>query len=153
MIDVLQAVSVVLILGVSMALAWLISPFVTRIYTRGPSRLDRFLSPIENGIYRLTGVNSAHGMGWKEYFFAGLIVNLIQMFVAFVILTNQGALPLNPMGFPGIGWDLAFNTVISFATNTNLQHYIGETSLSYFSQMSAIQFLQFTSAATGICMG
>ena len=92
-------------------------------------------------------------MGWKEYFLSGLLLNIAQMAIAFVILTFQGFLPLNPQGFPGMSWDLAFNTVVSFATNTNLQHYNGETTLSYLSQMSAIQFLQFTSAATGICMG
>ena len=136
-----------------MAVAWLISPFITRIYTRAPSRLDRFLNPVENGIYKLTGVDTEHGMGWKEYFFAALLVNIAQMAIAFVILTFQGLLPLNPMGFGGVSWDLAVNTVISFATNTNLQHYNGEATLSYLSQMGAIQFLQFTSAATGICMG
>jgi K+-transporting ATPase ATPase A chain len=92
-------------------------------------------------------------MGWKQYFFAGLLLNTVQMVIAFLILTFQGSLPLNPQGFPGLRWDLAFNTVVSFATNTNLQHYRGETTLSVFSQMTAIQFLQFTSAATGICMG
>ena len=136
-----------------MAVAWLIAPFITRIYTKAPSRLDRFLNPIENWIYRLTGTDPAHGMGWKEYFFAALLVNVVQMAIAFSILTLQGMLPLNPMGFGGMHWDLALNTVISFATNTNLQHYNGETTLSYLSQMGAIQFLQFTSAATGICMG
>ncbi len=136
-----------------MAVAWLISPFLTKIFTRAPSRLDRLLNPVENTIYRLTGVDSSHGMGWKEYFLAGLLVNVVQMAIAFVILTFQGVLPLNPMGFSGLNWDLGVNTVISFATNTNLQHYNGETTLSYLSQMGAIQFLQFTSAATGICMG
>jgi len=136
-----------------MAVAWLISPYITRIYTRVPSRLDRFLNPIENWIYKLAGTDPAHGMGWKEYFFAALLVNVVQMAIAFAILTLQGMLPLNPMKFGGMSWDLALNTVISFATNTNLQHYNGETTLSYLSQMGAIQFLQFTSAATGICMG
>ena len=75
------------------------------------------------------------------------------MAIAFVILIEQGILPLNPMHFSGMRWDLAFNTVISFATNTNLQHYAGESTLSYFSQMTAIQFLQFTSATTGLCCG
>ncbi len=92
-------------------------------------------------------------MGWKEYFLAALFLNVVQMAIAFLILTFQGRLPLNPQGFPGLSWDLAFNTVVSFATNTNLQHYAGEQSLSYLSQISAIQFLQFTSAATGICCG
>ena len=136
-----------------MAVAWLIAPYITGIYTKAPSRLDRFLDPIENWIYKLTGADPAHGMGWKEYFFAALLVNVVQMAIAFSILTLQGVLPLNPMRFGGMSWDLALNTVISFATNTNLQHYNGETTLSYLSQMGAIQFLQFTSAATGICMG
>jgi K+-transporting ATPase ATPase A chain len=91
-------------------------------------------------------------MGWKEYFFAALFVNIFQMGIGFVILTYQNVLPLNPQHFPGISWSLALNTVVSMATNTNLQHYNGEYALSYFSQMSAIQFLQFASAATGICV-
>src|ERR1700687_5019845 len=146
MIDIPQLVSVFLILGGTMAVAWLISPYVTRIYTRAPGRLDRLLNPIENSIYKLTGVDPAHGMGWKGYFLAALLVNVLQMAIAFTILTLQGLLPLNPMGFGGMSWDLARNTVVSFATNTNLQHYNGETTLSYLSQMGAIQFLQFTSA-------
>jgi K+-transporting ATPase ATPase A chain len=153
MIDIVQAVIVVLILGSTIALARLVAPYIVRVFTRAPSRFDRFLVPFENSIYRLMGVNPEHGMGWKEYFLAGLLLNVAQMAIAFAVLTSQGLLPLNPQGFPGMSWDLSFNTVISFATNTNLQHYAGETTLSYFSQMTAIQFLQFTSAATGICMG
>jgi K+-transporting ATPase ATPase A chain len=75
------------------------------------------------------------------------------MVVAFLILVLQDKLPLNPLGFPGMHWDLAFNTVTSFATNTNLQHYNGEATLSIFSQMTSIQFLQWISAATGMCIG
>jgi K+-transporting ATPase ATPase A chain len=153
LIDIPQLVSIFLILGGTMAVAWLISSYLAGIFTRSPSRLDALLNPIENSIYRLTGVDSSHGMGWKEYFLAGLLVNVLQMTIAFLFLSFQGVLPLNPMGFGGLSWDLALNTVVSFATNTNLQHYNGETTLSYLSQMGAIQFLQFTSAATGICMG
>jgi K+-transporting ATPase ATPase A chain len=153
MIDVLQGIVVVLTLGVTMLLAWRMAPYLANVYRRGSSRLDRFLNPVEGAAYRITGVDTAHTMGWKEYFFAGLAVNFVQMALAFVILTYQAWLPLNPRGFPGFSWDLSFSTVISFATNTNLQHYAGEQSLSVLSQMTAIQFLQFTSAATGICMG
>ncbi|MDG6983406.1 MAG: potassium-transporting ATPase subunit A [Nitrososphaerota archaeon] len=152
MITLLQGIFVVLILGSALAAAKAIAPYIAGVYTRRPSRLDRVLNPVENGIYRLVGVDPLRGMGWKEYFLAILFLNVAQMAIAFFILTFQGALPLNPQGFHGMSLDLAFNTVISFATNTNLQHYNGETTLSYFSQMTAIQFLQFTSAATGICM-
>ncbi|MGP8057366.1 MAG: potassium-transporting ATPase subunit KdpA [Nitrososphaerales archaeon] len=153
MTDAVDVLSVVLILGTALGIAWLISPYLARVYKRVPGRFDRFLDPIENGIYRLVGIDTDHAMGWKEYFFAGLLVNIAQMVLAFLILIFQGSLPLNPQGFPGLSWDLSLNTVVSFATNTNLQHYAGESTLSYLSQMTAIQFLQFTSAATGLCMG
>jgi K+-transporting ATPase ATPase A chain len=152
-IDAAQAFSLVLILGAALGLAWLISPYLVRVYKRVPGRFDRLLNPVESGIYRLVGVDTDHVMGWKEFFLAGLLVNTVQMMLAFLILTFQGSLPLNPQHFPGLSWDLSLNTVVSFATNTNLQHYAGEGALSYLSQMTAIQFLQFTSAATGMCMG
>ena len=164
MIDAIQALSVVLILLVLIVIARLIAPYIAGVFTRAPSRFDRILNPIENLIYKLCGVDPELSMGWKQYFLAGLLLNIAQMVLAFLILTFQGSLPLNSevfiqnakpvlVHFPGMRWDLAFNTVVSFATNTNLQHYNGETTLSVFSQMTAIQFLQFTSAATGICMG
>jgi K+-transporting ATPase ATPase A chain len=106
-------------------------------------------------------------MGWREYFLSAVIVNIFQMSLAFIIFIFQNILPLNPQGFPGLNLDLAFMQVVSFATNTNLQHYNGEgvckslpncpslssmPGLSYLSQMTAVQFLQFTSAATGLCV-
>ncbi len=148
-----------------------LAPHIVKIFTRAPSRLDRFLSPVENTIYRLLGVDPSRGMSWREYFLSAVIVNIFQMVLAFSIFVFQGGLPLNPQGFPGFSLDLAFMQVISFATNTNLQHYNGEgvcsqppdcfplgnalgnaPGLSYLSQMTAVQFLQFTSAATGICV-
>jgi K+-transporting ATPase ATPase A chain len=153
LIDAVQVLAVVLILGVTVALAKLIAPYITRVYTRSPNRLDKILSPVENFIYKMGGVNPDQVMGWKQYFLSGLLLNVTQMVIGFLILVFQGHLPLNPQGFPGLSWDLALNTVVSFATNTNLQHYNGETTLSIFSQMTAIQFLQWISAATGICMG
>jgi K+-transporting ATPase ATPase A chain len=142
-----------LIIGATVVIARLLAPYITKTFTREHTRWDNVFSPIENSIYRILGVDTSHVMGWREYFLSGLLLNIVQMAIAFLILYFQGDLPLNPQGFPGMSWDLAFNTVVSFATNTNLQHYAGESTLSYFSQMTAIQFLQFTSAATGICMG
>jgi len=152
LIDAIQLLYVIVILGSAILAGWRLAPYIVRVYSRAPGRLDRLFNPIENGIYRLTGVNTDHSMGWKEYFFAALFVNIVQMVIAFTILTYQNILPLNSQHFAGLSWSLAFNTAISIATNTNLQHYNGEYALSYFSQMSAIQFLQFTSAATGICV-
>ena len=153
MINAIQAISVVLILGITILIARLIAPYLVRVYNRSPSRLDKVLNPVEKFIYKICSIDPEHPMGWKQYFLAGLLLNVAQMVIAFLILVLQDKLPLNPLGFPGLNWDLAFHTVTSFATNTNLQHYNGETTLSIFSQMTAIQFLQWISAATGICMG
>lgn len=152
MIDVIQVFAVVAILAAALLSGNFLAPYVVKVLNGAPTRLDRLLSPVERRIYGFIGTSSDHTMGWKEYFFAALILNIAQMVIAFVILVEQGSLPLNPQGFPGLSWDLALNTVVSFATNTNLQHYAGESTLSYFSQMGAIQFLQFTSAATGVCV-
>lgn len=153
LISPIQVLDLIIILAAVLVCAWRLAPYISNIFKRTPSRLDRFFNPIENLIYRVTGVDPNRTMGWKEYFLSALFLNIVQMAIAAIILTYQGSLPLNPMHFPGLSWDLTFNTIISFATNTNLQHYAGEVSLSYLSQMSAIQFLQFTSAATGICCG
>jgi len=151
LIDIIQASTVVLILGAAIALGRLLAPYVSKVFERSPSRLDRILDPVENTIYRLGGINPKRVMNWKQYAFSLLFLNIVQMALAFFIFMFQDKLPLNPQGFPGLNWDLAFMQVISFATNTNLQHYNGETTLSYLSQMSAVQFLQFTSAASGLC--
>ena len=153
MIDIFQAISVILILGVTILLAKLLAPYIAGVFNRRPSRLDKILNPIENFIYKITGVNSAQTMGWKQFFLAGLLLNIVMMVIGFFILTFQGNLPLNPMGFPGIKPDLSFMQVASFVTNTDLQHYNGELAFSYLSQISVLQWLQFTSAITGLCMG
>ncbi|MDG6918803.1 MAG: potassium-transporting ATPase subunit A [Nitrososphaerota archaeon] len=152
MIDAIQSLIVVAILASTLISGSLLAPYVVRVLTGTPTRLDRLLDPFESAVYRLIGADPKMTMGWREYLFAVIFLNVAQMAIAFAILVGQGVLPLNPQGFPGLSWDLAFNTVVSFGTNTNLQHYAGETALSYFSQMTAIQFLQFTSAATGVCV-
>jgi len=159
--------TLLLILATAVVLGRLLAPYITSIFTSAPNRIDRIVAPIENRIYRLLGVDPNRGMGWREYFLSALIVNIFQMSLAFIIFVFQNILPLNPQGFPGLNLDLAFMQVISFATNTNLQHYNGEgvcnnppncyplssmPGLSYLSQMTAAQFLQFTSAATGLCV-
>ena len=151
MIDAIQTSVIILILALVITIGRLFAPYVTRVFARAPSRIDRILNPLENLIYRVGGVNPIHYMDWKQYTYSLILLNVFQMALAFLIFVFQDRLPLNPQGFPGLTWDLAFMQVISFATNTNLQHYNGEITLSYLSQMSAVQFLQFTSAASGLC--
>ncbi|HME22035.1 MAG TPA: potassium-transporting ATPase subunit KdpA [Acetobacteraceae bacterium] len=114
------------------------------------SRLDPLFDPIDNAIYRLIGRAAAtQPMNWKTYTFHMLATNLLMAIIIYLVLVFQDHLPLNPLNFAGMEPLLAFNTTISFITNTDWQNYGGETTLSNFSQMAAITFPMFTSATTG----
>ncbi|MCC5725710.1 potassium-transporting ATPase subunit KdpA, partial [Klebsiella pneumoniae] len=101
--------------------------------------------------YRLFGVDPASEQDWKTYTLALLAFNLAGLVLLFSILMLQGSLPLNPQHLPGLEWTLAFNTAVSFVTNTNWQAYSGEASRSYFSQMVGLTVQKFVSAAGGLC--
>ncbi|GAA4324558.1 potassium-transporting ATPase subunit KdpA [Mucilaginibacter gynuensis] len=109
-----------------------------------------FLKPIENGIYKLAGINPNQQMNWKQHMLALLTINSVWLVYGFFVLLYQDKLPLNPDANPGMTPDLSFNTIISFVVNCNLQHYSGETGVSYLTQQFVLMFLHFTSAATGI---
>jgi K+-transporting ATPase ATPase A chain len=109
-----------------------------------------FMKPLENGIYKLSGINPNEPMNWKQFLKAMMTINLLWLVYGFFVLMNQDKLPLNPDGNPGMTADLAFNTIISFVANCNLQHYSGESGASYLIQHFIFMFLHFVSAATGI---
>ena len=109
-----------------------------------------FLKPLENGIFKLAGIRQNEPMDWKEFLKAMLTINLVWLVYGFFVLIYQDKLPLNPDGNPGMTPDLAFNTIISFVVNCNLQHYSGESGVTYLVQHFIFMFLHFTSAATGI---
>jgi len=109
-----------------------------------------FLKPIENGIFKLSGINTKEEMNWKQHMKALLTINLVWLVYGFFVLMYQDRLPLNPDGNPGMSPDLSFNTIISFVVNCNLQHYSGESGVTYLTQHFVLMFLQFVSAATGI---
>lgn len=109
-----------------------------------------FMKPIENGIYKLSGISPNQPMDWKQFLKAMMMINSLWLVYGFFVLMYQDKLPLNPDGNPGMTPDLAFNTIISFVANCNLQHYSGETGATYLIQHFIFMFLQFTSAATGI---
>ena len=109
------------------------------------------LRRLEAGVWRCCG-NDAAEMNWRQYALAILCFNLLGLALLFALLMAQGSLPLNPQGFPGLSWDLAFNTAVSFVTNTNWQAYSGESALSYLSQMAGLAVQNFLSAATGIAV-
>jgi len=118
----------------------------------GRTWLDRVLRPWERVTYRLLGVDPAKEQDWKQYTLAMLLFSLVGCLFTYAILRWQHWLPLNPQGFAPINPHLAFNTAISFATNTNWQSYGGESTMSYFSQMVALALHNFVSAAAGIAI-
>lgn len=109
-----------------------------------------FMKPLENGLFKLSGIRPDEQMDWKHFLKAMLTINLVWLVYGFFVLIYQDKLPLNPDGNPGMTPDLAFNTIISFVVNCDLQHYSGESGVTYLTQHVIIMFLMFTSAATGI---
>ncbi len=124
--------------------------YVAAVMQGGRSALSPVLGPVERGIYALCGVNPAHGMGWRGYVAALLVLNALHFLLLYAILRGQYYLPFNPQGFSGMSPRLAFNTAISFVTNTNWQAYAGESTLSHGAQMLGLTVHNFLSAATGI---
>jgi K+-transporting ATPase ATPase A chain len=134
----------------TIATSVLLGRYMFHVFTGQRTFLDPILGPIERLVLRLTGVDATQEQDWQRYSLSLLISNIFMWLATWTIVTLQQYLPLNPDGIGNMEPTLAFNTISSFTTNTNLQHYSGETGLSYFSQMFAITFLQFVTAATGV---
>jgi len=144
-----EITGVLLIFLITLLLAWPLGKYMARVF-RGEKTITDFLHPLERFFFRFCGINPATPMNWKQFLKAMLTINLLWLVYAMLLLIFQNKLPLNPDGNPGQTPDLAFNTAISFLVNCNLQHYSGESGLTYFTQLFVITFLQFVSAATGI---
>ena len=123
-----------------------------RFFARAMAGELGLLRPLERALCRLGGVKEGEEMTWSRYALAVLAFNFIGLFVVFLLLRWQGELPLNPVGLGEVAPDLAFNTAVSFASNTNWQAYGGETTLSYLTQMLGLTVQNFVSAATGIAV-
>jgi potassium-transporting ATPase potassium-binding subunit len=127
--------------------------FMARVFSRDKTFLDPVLRPIEKLIYRTTGVDEDHEMAWTEYALAMLLFSVVSLLVLYVMQRVQGFLPFNPQKLGAVSPpNLAWNTAVSFTTNTNWQAYSGETTMSYFTQMSGLAYHNFVSAATGIAL-
>jgi potassium-transporting ATPase potassium-binding subunit len=126
--------------------------YMTRVFDGERTFLSPVLRPIERSFYALSGVREQEDQHWLAYAFGMLLFNAAGFFLLYAILRLQGWLPLNPQGFGGVPSDVAFNTAVSFVTNTNWQNYGGEATLSYLSQMAGLTVQNFVSAATGIAL-
>ncbi|MBP6702419.1 MAG: potassium-transporting ATPase subunit KdpA [Vicinamibacteria bacterium] len=132
--------------------AWPLGAFMARLFEGKPTWLDRVLGPVEKLLYRLGGVKPEAEMKWTAYAAAMLLFNGFGLLAVYAIQRLQHVLPLNPQGLGAVSPDSAFNTAVSFATNTNWQGYGGETTMSYLTQMLALTVQNFVSAATGMAI-
>jgi len=121
--------------------------FMARVFSRERTFLDHVLRPVEKLLYRLTMVDEDHEMPWTEYAAAMLLFSGVSMFVLYLFERLQQFLPLNPQKFAAVAPALAFNTAASFTTNTNWQNYVGESTMSYLTQMAGLAYHNFMSAA------
>jgi potassium-transporting ATPase potassium-binding subunit len=143
------------IVGLLLIVTLVIKPlglYMAKVYNGERTFLMPVLGPLEKVFYRVAGIEGGSEMDWKQYATAMLAFNIIGIVVLFAILILQGHLPLNPQGFPGFSWHLAFNTAVSFVTNTNWQAYSGESAASYFTQVFGLAVQNFVSSATGIAI-
>lgn len=144
-----EILGVVITFLITVLLAYPLGKYISKVF-KGERTLTNFMNPVEKFFFRVCGIDPTESMNWKQFLKAMLTINMLWLVYAFFLLIFQHKLPLNPDGNPGQTPDLAFNTAVSFLVNCNLQHYSGESGLTYFTQLFVITFLQFVSAATGI---
>lgn len=140
---------VILQLFIMVGLSYPLGYYIAQVY-KGKTSILGFMSPVESRIYRWCGIDKHHQMDWREFLVSLLSVNLFWFLWGMILLVSQGWLPLNPDGNSGQSASQAFNTCISFMVNCNLQHYSGETGVTYFTQIFVIMLFQFITAATGM---
>ena len=145
-----EYLAIVVTIAFTIATSLVIGRYMFQVFAGQPTVLDPLLVPIERLVLKVTGVDPGLQQDWKQYSVSLLVSNVVMWLATFAIVSMQQWLPLNPDGIANMEPTLAFNTISSFTTNTNLQHYSGETGLSYLSQMFVISFLQFVTAATGV---
>ncbi len=146
-----EILGVITMYAIVVALAIPLGRYIGKVFNYENTWLDKIFNPIDSLFFKLSGIDPSIEMNWKQHLTALLTINLVWFILSMLVLTNMSWLPLNPDGNPSMSADLAFNTTVSFVTNTNLQHYSGETGLSYLGQL-ILMLWQFISAGTGIAI-
>lgn len=144
-----EIIFVIATLVLTFLLAVPLGKYIARVYHGEKTLLDPVFGPLESFIYRVSRIDAGKEMTWKQHLQALLTINVVWFLLGMFVLMNQGWLPVNPDGNPSMSPDLAFNTAISFVTNTNLQHYSGESGVSYLGQLTLMLY-QFISAGAGM---
>jgi len=151
-VTALGHLQIVLYLAVLIALVRPLGAYMARVYQGERTVLTLLLAPIERLVYRVAGVDPAEEQDWKQYTLALMLLNALGFVVLYALQRLQGALPLNPQAFGAVAPDAAFNTAVSFVTNTNWQDYGGESTMSYLTQMLGLGVQNFLSAASGMAV-
>lgn len=144
-----EIIGIIAMFVLTLILAIPLGRYIAKVYLGQKTFLDPVFVPIENIFYKVSGIDAKKEMNWKQHMVALLTINVVWFALGMIMLLCQGWLPLNPDNNPNMTPDLAFNTIISFLVNCNLQHYSGETGVSYLSQLF-LMFLQFVSAGIGL---
>jgi len=143
---------IIIFFAAMIAISFPVGIYMKKVYANEWTFMSRIIKPVESSIYRILKIDPLEEMNWRKYAVCLLTVNILGILLLITILMLQKYLPFNPQKLSGMPFTLAFNTAISFVTNTNWQAYAGETSLSYFSQMAGLTVQNFASAATGMCV-
>ncbi|WP_439544458.1 potassium-transporting ATPase subunit KdpA [Hyphomicrobium sp.] len=143
---------IALVLGAVLVAAWPLGLFMARVFAGERTLLSPVLAPVERKLYAAAGVDPRVEQTWLAYGMGMLAFNAAGFLALYALMRLQGSLPLNPQGFGGVSPDLAFNTAVSFVTNTNWQSYGGETTMSHLVQMAGLTVQNFVSAATGMAL-
>lgn len=146
-----ELLGVIIMYAIVVALAIPFGRYIGKVFNYESTLLDGIFNPLDKVFYKLSNINPSKEMNWKQHLIALLSLNLVWFILSMLVLMNMSWLPLNPDGNPSMSADLAFNTSVSFVTNTNLQHYSGESGLSYLGQL-LLMLWQFISAGTGIAI-
>lgn len=146
-----EILGVILMYAAVLALAIPLGRYIGKVFNYENTWLDKIFNPLDTLFFKLSGIDPTKEMNWKQHLVALLTSNVVWFVLSMLVLTNMSWLPLNPDQNTSMSADLAFNTSVSFVTNTNLQHYSGETGLSYFGQL-ILMLWQFISAGTGIAI-
>jgi len=147
-----EAIQLIIFLVALVALAPLLGKFMAKVFMGEKHFMKPVFGWLEKSVYHVSGIKSEEEMNWKTYMFGVLLFNLFGMVLLFLIQILQAYLPFNTEHLPNVSWHLAFNTAVSFTTNTNWQSYGGENTMSYFVQMVGLTVQNFVSAATGIAV-
>ncbi len=144
-----EILGVIAMFTITFLLSIPLGKYIAKVYAGEKTLLDKIFNPLERGFFKFSGINSIKEMTWQQHLVALLTINAVWFLLSMAILMNMSWLPFNPDGNPSQSADLAFNTTISFLVNCNLQHYSGETGISYLGQLW-LMFLQFVTAGVGM---